>query len=249
MHPTQARPILMLLYPPQPLKDETRALLAQASTASLTVQLRKRGIHSVFIAGVRALNPSAARFVGPAFTLRHIPMREDITRWEIRGHPEFPQRQAIEGTPPGHVLIMDCRGETRAGMAGDILVKRLQTRGVTALVADGPMRDAGALAQFDFPIFCAGAAAPASLTRHHAIAVQQPIACGGVAVLPGDILVGDADGVVVIPSNIADDIAPATVEQERFERFAQIQVARGRSTIGLYPPDEATLREYAEWRE
>jgi len=236
-----------MLPTPVPLDDQTRARLAEVSTATLTTQLRKRGVVSVFIKGVAPLDPAGGRVVGPAFTLRHIPAREDITRPELRAHPDYAQRRAIEEAPPGHVLVMDCRGKRGAGMAGDILVRRLIARGVAGLVADGPMRDAAAIAKLDLPVFCAGAAAPQSMTLHHAIAVGEPIACGEVAVLPGDVIVGDGDGVVVVPSDLAAEVAAEAIEQERFERFVFERVAAGHSIAGLYPPDADTIADYARW--
>lgn len=237
----------MIPYEPQPLGAETRAQFASVTVATLTTQLYKRGIRSACIGGVHPLNPEASRVVGPAFTLRHIPMREDITRWEIRTDPEYPQRKAIETTPAGDVLVMDCRGDTSAGLAGDILIQRLIVRGVAGVVADGGMRDSAEIAAMDLPVFCLGPAGPPAVSAHHAVELQVPIACGGVAVIPGDIIVGDEDGVVVIPSNIAAEVAQDAVEQERYERFAQEQVVAGRSIFGLYPAEEAALAEYQDW--
>ena len=157
--------------------------------------------------------------------------------------------ERIEQAPPGSVLVMDCRGDRRAGMAGGILAMRLMQRGVAALVADGPMRDTPELGKMSFPIFCTGAAAPASLTCHFAVDVQRPIACGGVAVFPGDVLVGDGDGVVVVPRHLAPGIAGGGWEQERLERFIQMEVAQGRSIVGLYPANDETRTAYRQWVE
>ncbi len=232
------------------LRPGTVEKLASVSTATLTMQLYKRGLRSCFIAGVRALNqsdPAAARFAGPAFTLRFIPAREDMTRLDVLANPDYPQRKAIETVPTGHILVADCRGDARAGTIGDILATRLRVRGCAGLVTDGAVRDAGALAAMSWPVFCAGAAAPASIALHHAADSQVPIACGGAAVYPGDIVAGDADGVVVVPRALAGDVAEAAVDQERMEAYLEERIAAGADLIGTYPPNEQMLAEYQAW--
>ncbi len=231
-----------------PLAGDTLERLRAASVATVAMQLLKRGLRHTFVQGPRPLNPQHARFAAEAYTLRTIPMREDLGALEILADPEYPQRKAIEACPPGHVLVCDCRGEQGAGALGDILVTRLKVRGVAAFVADGPMRDATAVAAIAFPTFCTGSAAPASLAAHYAAAVQDPIACGGVAVFPGDVLVGDPDGVCVIPRGIADDVARAAGEQELMEEFILERVRGGAPVPGTYPPNEATLAAYEAWR-
>ena len=231
-----------------PLADDTLERLRAVSVATVTMQLLKRGLRHTFIQGARALNPQHARFAGEAYTLRTIPMREDLCTPEVLADPEYPQRKAIEACPPGRVLVCDSRGEQRAGMLGDILITRLMVRGVAAVVTDGPMRDAAAVAAIAFPTFCTGSAAPASLAAHFAAAVQDPIACGGVAVFPGDVLVGDPDGVCVIPRGMADDVAHAAGEQERIEAFILERIRDGAPVPGTYPPNEATLAAFEAWR-
>ena len=200
-------------------------------------------------AGPKPLNRKAGRFAGEAYTLRFIPMREDLSRPEVLADSEYAQRRAIEGTPPGHVLVADCRGEASAAVLGGILATRLKKRGVAAVVADGGVRDGAELAAMELPIFCLGPAAPANIARHFAADVQVAIACGGAAVVPGDIVAGDDDGVVVIPRALAAELAEQGTKQERLERFIQAKVEEGRALPGLYPPDEATLDEYRRWRE
>ncbi len=234
----------MELYDPVPLSRKTRSLLNKVNTAAITSQLRARGLLRIYLKGLTPVSPKARRFIGPAFTVRFIPMREDITVVERVSSPQSPQRRAIEEAPAGSVICMDCRGDTSAGMAGDILVARLKVRKVEALVMDGGMRDVEECARFKFPIFCGAPAAPASFVAHHAADLQVPISCAGAAVLPGDILMGDEDGVVVIPSNLADEVAAGAVEQEHLEAWTQKEVLKGRSTFGLYPPNEETLRRY-----
>ncbi|MFP6699147.1 MAG: ribonuclease activity regulator RraA [Alphaproteobacteria bacterium] len=230
------------------MSSEVLKQLAGISTATVTMQLLKRGLRNCFIVGARPLNPRHSHFVASAYTLPFIPMREDLSRVEVLGDPEYPARKAIEDIPPGMALVIDGRGEPGAGVIGDILTARLQERGVAAVVSDGPVRDGVAVAARALPIFCPGFAAPASLHVHFGADLQSPIACGGVAVIPGDILVGDNDGVVVIPAAMAQDIARDGAEQERLEGFLKCRVEAGHPTIGTYPPNEETLQGYDDWK-
>ncbi|BBK31545.1 regulator of RNase E activity RraA [Stella humosa] len=230
-----------------PLPPGVTELLLQASTATITMQLLKRGFRGLAINGVRPMNPAAARFAGPAVTLRYIPGREDICQAPKPTDPDSAQRIAIEGTPAGHVLVIGTEREIRAGTLGDILAWRLKMRGIAAVVSDGAMRDAPVMAGIDLPIFAAANAAPASMTNLHPVEVQVPIGCGGVPVFPGDALVGDLDGVVVIPRHLVEEVARDSAEQERMERFVQREVRRGRAIGGLYPPDDATKAQYRDW--
>jgi len=232
---------------PAPPAAEVLAGLAGISTATVSTQLFKRGYRNVFVRGAAPLNAAAAQFAAPAYTLRYIPAREDVAVPDVWSNREYPQRKAIETMPEGWVLVVDARGDMGSGAAGDILLQRLRVRGAAGFVTDGAMRDAPVIADMAFPVFCAGAAAPASAVSHFAADAQVPIGCGGVAIFPGDILVGDGDGIVVVPRALAEEGARDGVEQERFERFVQSQVGQGRSTFGLYPPDEAALAEYAQW--
>jgi regulator of RNase E activity RraA len=224
-------------------------LLSRASTATLTTQLFGHGFRNTFLHGVRPLNPSAARFVGEAFTLRYIPAREDLDVVEGFEDPDHPQRKAIESIGEGQVQVVDWRRETRAGALGNILVTRIMRRGAEALVTDGSVRDSPLIAHMDFPVFCAGGAAPMSLTIHHAMDYQLPIGCGGVSVFPGDVLVGDEEGVVAIPRHVAPLIAEAAAEEEELEEFLLKRVDAGSSLPGTYPPDDETLAAYREYRE
>ena len=222
--------------------------LRLASTATLTTQLFKRGLRNAFMQGVRPLGRYDGNLVGPAFTLRNIPAREDLDNVGVFTDPEHPQRKAIEITPQGHVLVIDCRGDTRAACAGHILVTRLMQRGVAGLVGDGGIRDAGPIGEMPFPVFCAGPSAPLNLAQHHAVESNVPIGCGGVAVYPGDIIVGDRDGVVVVPSAMADEVAHDAAEQEELEGFLLQRVAGGAALAGTYPPNEATKAAFEQWR-
>jgi regulator of RNase E activity RraA len=223
--------------------------LRLVSTATVTTQLFKRGLRNAFMQGVRPLGRYGGNLVGPAFTLRNIPAREDIDTVSVFGNPEHPQRKAIEITPEGHVLVIDCRGDARAACAGEILVTRLMKRGVAGLVGDGGIRDAGPIGDMtQFPVFCAGPSAPLNLAQHHAVESNVAIGCGGIAVYPGDIVVGDRDGVAVIPRAIADDVAQEAAEQEELEEFLLELVAGGAALAGTYPPNEATKAAFEQWR-
>ena len=232
------------------LKQETLERLREVSTATLCTQLFKRGFRNVYMQGVaRLTNPSGGNLVGPAFTLRNIPSREDLDQLSAFENPEHPQRKAIESAPPGYVLVLDCRGEKRAASGGQILTTRLQKRGAAGLVSDGPLRDSGAISKMDFPVFCAGGSAPLNLIQHHAIDLNVPIGCGGVAVYPGDVIVGDDEGVVVIPRHLADEVAADGAEQERLEVFVLERIQGGAKLPGTYPPNAETRAAYAEWRK
>jgi len=229
--------------------DETvRKKLLEVSTPTLTSVLLKRGFRNVFIGGIRLLNPEAPRMVGPAFTLRYIPAREDLDHsgsFEGRKHP---QRVAIETCPAGHVMVIDSRKDASAASAGGILVTRLFQRGAAGIVTDGGFRDSPDIAQLPFPAYHSRPSAPTNLIRHHALDVNQPIGCGDVPIYPGDILVGDAEGVVVIPQHLAAEVAEEAWEQTQFEDFVMERVAAGASTHGLYPPEAEARSEYSAWR-
>jgi regulator of RNase E activity RraA len=232
-----------------PLSAATREKLKTVSTATIATALFKRGLRTQMIQGVRPLDPSKPTMVGEAFTLRYIPAREDlnpITVFQDRGHP---QRKAVEECPPGAVFVIDSRKDARAASAGSILVTRLQVRGVAGIVTDGGFRDAAEIARLDIPSFHTRPSAPTNLTIHQAIDINVPIGCGDAPVFPGDVIVGDGDGCIVIPAHLADEIADETVEMTLFEDFVTERVRAGQSILGLYPAtDEATRTEFAAWR-
>jgi regulator of RNase E activity RraA len=219
------------------------------STATLCTALFKRGLRNQFIQDVRPLNPNLPNMVGEAFTLRYIPAREDlnpITVFQNRAHP---QRKAVEDCPPGAVFVIDSRKDPRAASAGSILVTRLMKRGVAGVVTDGGFRDSPEIARMPFPAYHNRPSAPTNLTLHQALDINVPIGCGDVAVWPGDVVVGDAEGVVVIPAAIADEIAHEAVEMTAFEDFVTEKVQEGRSILGLYPPtEEQSRRDFEQWR-
>jgi regulator of RNase E activity RraA len=231
------------------LSDETRRLLELTSTATLTTQLFKRGLRNTFLQGVRRITPGAPVMVGEAFTLRMIPAREDLDHPGMFVDRSHPQRRAIEECPAGAVLAIDCRKNTRGGCLGDILIARLMERGVVGVVTDGAMRDTPQIEPLAFPVYAGGAAAPASFGIHHAVDLDQPIGCGDVAVFPGDVLVGDAEGVVVIPRHLADEVARDAAAQEQLESWILKEVKAGWGIFGLYPPDDEARARYQSWRE
>ena len=232
------------------MKDTTRAKLLGVSVATLTTALFKRGFRNQFIQDVHPLNPNAGNMVGEAFTLRYMPAREDlnpITVFKDRAHP---QRKAVEDCPPGAVLVIDSRKDARAASAGSILVARLMKRGVAGVVTDGGFRDSQEIARLAIPSYHHRPAAPTNLTIHQAIDIDVPIGCGDAPVFPGDVIVGDGEGVVVLPAHLADELADEAVEMTAFEDFVTEEVMNGRSILGLYPAtDERTLSEFAAWRD
>jgi regulator of RNase E activity RraA len=224
---------------------ETLAILKTIATSTLTTLLYKRGLRNVFIQGARPLK-TGQRLAGPAFTLRYIPAREDLDGLDAFLDPRHPQRVAVEEIPPGAVLVMDCRGDVSVASAGSILATRMQMRGVAGIVTDGGLRDASGIGKLEIPAWCSGPSAPTNLIRHHALDLNAPIGCGGVPVYPGDIMVGDDDGVVCIPSHLAEEIARDAVPMERYEDFVLERVRAGASIIGLYPltnPENRALYE------
>jgi regulator of RNase E activity RraA len=231
------------------LNSEMHDLLSRVSTATLTTQLFKRGFRNVFMQGVSALHkPGDTNLVGPAFTLRNIPAREDLDVIEVFQDPDHPQRKAIETAPPGSVLVQDCRGVTTTACCGSILVTRLKVRGVAGMVADGPVRDSGTIENLNLPVYCAGRNSQTNLVKHHAVDMNLPIGCGGVPVYPGDIIIGDIDGVVVLPRHLLDEVAIDAAEQERLEEFIMGKISAGVPLRGTYPANEDTKKSYLAWK-
>lgn len=224
------------------LTADTRRMLTTVSTATLTTKLFGRGLRNTFLHGLQPLRPYEQSLVGEAFTLRHIPAREDIDVLSAYSDYDHPQRAAIEQAPAGSVLVMDCRGADRAAGAGHILMTRLARRGVAGMVSDGSVRDSGSIAAMEFPVFVKSRSAMTNLALHHAVDLNVPVACAGVPVYPGDVLVGDADGVVCIPRHLVEEVAHEAVEMEGMERLILRRVQDGLPLRGTYPPDEETAR-------
>ena len=232
------------------LKPETRDKLKTVATPTLATALFKRGLRNQWIQDVHPINPGAGPMVGEAFTLRYMPAREDLnplTVFRDRGHP---QRKAVEECPPGAVFVIDSRKDPRAASAGSILISRLMVRGVAGVVTDGGFRDTPEIARLAIPAYHSRPAAPTNLTLHQAIDINVPIGCGDAPVWPGDVVVGDGEGVIVIPADIADELADEAVEMTAFEDFVTEQVMQGRSILGLYPATDAqTTVDFAAWRK
>jgi regulator of RNase E activity RraA len=232
------------------LGDETRARLMSASTASVATALFKRGLRNQVIQGSLPVSRKLANMVGQAFTLRYMPAREDRNPITVFKNEDHPQRMAVEQCPPGHVLVIDSRKDARAASAGSILVTRLQVRGCAGVVTDGGFRDATVIGELDIPAYHVRPSAPTNLTLHEAIDINVPIGCGDAPVFPGDVIIGDGDGVIVIPAHLADEIGQECTEMERFEAFVRELVCEGHSIIGLYPPTgEETPKLYEAWRQ
>jgi regulator of RNase E activity RraA len=232
------------------LTQATRDKLKTVAVATLTTALFKKGLRNQLIQDVHPLNPGAGTMVGEAYTLRFIPAREDLNPMGVFADRNHPQRKAIEECPAGAVLVIDSRKDARAASAGGILVSRLMKRGVAGVVTDGGFRDAPEIGRLAIPAYHHRPAPPVSITLHHAVDGNVPIACGDAPVFPGDVIVGDGEGVVVIPAHLADEIAQEAFEMTAFEDFVTEEVLKGRSVLGLYPPTEEQTRvDYAAWRK
>lgn len=233
-----------------PLSSTTRDKLKTVSTATLCTALFKRGLRNQFIQDVRPLNDKLPNMVGEAFTLRYIPAREDLNPISVFQDRAHPQRKAVEDCPPGAVFVIDSRKDARAASAGSILISRLMVRGVAGVVTDGGFRDSPEIAALPFPSYHQRPSAPTNLTVHQALDINVPIGCGDAPVWPGDVIVGDREGVVVIPAAMADEIAEEAAEMTAFEDFVGEEVMKGRSILGLYPPTEQKSKDdFAVWRK
>ena len=231
----------------QALDAATRQTLEGVTTATLTTVLLKKGLRNVWIRGSRPLATALPeRRVGRAFTLRFVPAREDLATPASWGAP-ISTRAAIEAMPAGAIAVVDAMGTTDAGIFGDILCARMKKRGVAALVSDGVIRDLAGVLGTTLPVWCQGAAAPASVNGLTFVGWQEAIGCGGVAVMPNDVIVADCDGAVVIPAALVEEVVAAAVEQERFEGWIMREVDAGVALPGLYPPNDAAKARYDAW--
>ena len=233
--------------PVLPLEPQVAETLRGVSTATLSTVLLKKGLRNVWMRGTRPLRQEQPRVVGRAFTLRFVPAREDLATPASWAAP-ISTRAAIEAMPPGVVAVVDAMGVTDAGIFGDILCARMRKREVAALVTDGVIRDIAGVLSTGLPVWCQGTAAPASVAGLTFVGWQQPIGCGGVAVHPNDVVVVDADGAVLVPAALLDEVLEAAVEQERHEAWIMSQVEAGVPLPGLYPPNEANKARYEEWK-
>ncbi|WP_323770841.1 ribonuclease activity regulator RraA [Antarctobacter sp.] len=233
-----------------PLTPDTKAKLEQVSVATLATALYKRGLRNQVIQDVRPVAPKGRNMVGPAFTLRYMPAREDRNQLVEFRNPDHPQRKAIETCPPGHVMVMDSRKSATAASAGDILITRLMMRGGAGVVTDGGFRDAMNIAGLEMPAYHSRPSSPTNLTTNEAIDINVPIGCGDAPVFPGDIVVGDDDSVIILPAHLAEELANEAMEMTAYEDFALEQVKNGAPIIGLYPATkEESLEKFAAWRK
>ena len=232
------------------LSPLVRAILTEVSTATISTALFKRGLRNQVLQGCLPLTNRATNMVGPAFTLRYIPAREDLNPLSVFENPNHPQRAAVEACPKDSVMVIDSRQDPRAASAGSILATRLMIRGCAGIVTDGGFRDSPEIAQLDFAAYHQRPSAPTNLTLHEAIEFDVPIGCGGAPVWPGDIMVGDNEAVVAIPSKLVEEIATEASEMTAFEDFVTEAVQAGRSIIGLYPATDPQVQEdFAAWRK
>ncbi|HUS53943.1 MAG TPA: ribonuclease activity regulator RraA [Thermohalobaculum sp.] len=230
-----------------PIHPEAHEILMRVTTATIATILLKKGLRNVWMRGTLPLVPGQGRVVGPAFTLRFVPAREDLATPAAWGSP-VSTRAAIEAMPQGCVTVVDAMGVTDAGIFGDILCARMKMRGVAGLVTDGVLRDIDGVLGTGLPLFCRGVAAPAAVTSMIFAGWQEPVGCGGVAVFPDDIVVADSDGAVLIPAAYLDQVLAEGPEQERMEGWIMDEVQRGAELPGLYPMNEATKARYAAWK-
>ena len=232
-----------------PLTAEVLAWLSAVGTATLTTCLLKRGFRNTFLRDVHPVLALDERMIGLAYTLRMIPSREDIDSMANYGRDDNIHRRSVEECPPGHVLIIDARGDTDAAVGGDVFAARLQIRGAAGMVTDGGFRDTQSIIPLKFPVYHRRAAVPSTPIKHRAVELNGPIACGGVAVYPGDVVFGDHDGVVIIPAHVCHDVAKEANETTQYEAFVDEKIREGRSIFGLFPATEKNREEFEAWRK
>jgi len=229
-----------------PLSASATQALGLVSTATITTQLLSRGLRNTYLEGLTFSNPSRQRLLGEAFTMRCIPSREDVDVPSIFQDYDHPQRLGVESVGAGQVLVIDARGKKRAASIGHILATRLKLRGAGGIVSDGSFRDMVGFEELDLPTFSAGASPTTNLAQHHVVDFQVPIACAEVAIYPGDIMVGDRDGVVCIPRHFVESVARDALEQERLEEYILTKVEEGSPLRGTYPPNDELMKGYRE---
>ena len=230
------------------LTGKIKNIFLKSSVATISTALFKRGLRNQFIQGVSPLNPNLSNMVGYAFTVRYIPAREDLNTLDVFRNPEHPQRVAIEKCPKNHVLIFDSRKDARAASAGAILVTRLMVRGCAGVVTDGGFRDSSEIKKLEFPTYHLRPSSPTNLTLHQAIDINVPIGCGDVAVWPNDLIVGDQEGVIVIPNKIIEEISEEVKSMTVYEDYVIDKVQNGSSIRGLYPlTDEKQKNLFESW--
>ncbi len=231
----------------EPISQELRATLMRCDPASLSNALLKRGFRNTFLVGLSPVSEGQPRMVGPAFTLRFIPAREDLDTMALYARNDSMHRRAIEECPPGAVLVMGTGGELRASSMGDMMALRLKVRGAAGVVTDGGYRDTPGIVETGLPCFQRQGSGPATPIALHPVEFNAPIGCAGVAVYAGDIVVGDGGGVVVIPRALAEEVAREVDAAGDYEEFVAAHIRRGRSIFGLFPATPESRVEYEEW--
>lgn len=231
------------------LDNQTRQYLEASGTATIANLLLKRGFRNVYLLGIKPLIENQRPMVGPAYTLRFIPAREDLDTMANYARPDNIHRRAIEECPAGAVLVIDAMGSLKASSAGDMMAERLNAKGAAGIVTDGGFRDTPGIKAAGFPAYQQAAAPPATVIALHPVDLNVPIGCAGVAIYPGDIIVGDAEGVVAIPREHAEDVAREAYEATLYEDYAQQRIKNGESIFGIFPATEESQREYQQWRD
>ena len=230
------------------LTEKIKNIFLKSSVATISTALFKRGYRNQFIQGVSPLNPNLSNMVGYAFTVRYIPAREDLNTLDVFKNPEHPQRVAIEKCPKDYVLVFDSRKDVRAASAGAILVTRLMVRGCAGVVTDGGFRDSAEIKNLEFPAYHTRPSSPTNLTLHQAIDINVPIGCGDVAVWPNDLVVGDQEGVIVIPNKIIEEVSEEVESMTVYEDYVMDKVKAGSTIKGLYPlTDEEQKNKFESW--
>jgi regulator of RNase E activity RraA len=225
--------------------------LARVSSGSLTTELFRKGLRQCFLVGLKPLNPACARFAGEAFTMRYIPAREDIDTYDTLTpypNPGNLQWEAVETIGARQVLVIDSRGDVSSASAGNVLLTRMMVKGCAGIVTDGALRDGQEIARMAFPAYARDVVASTRLSTHHAADLNVPVSCAGVAVYPGDILVGDGDGVTVVPRAMAAELAELCEKRDAFEAYVEMRIAAGEGLYGVYPPTPQTRADYAAWQ-
>jgi regulator of RNase E activity RraA len=230
------------------MRDMLFDILRQVTTATITTILLRKGIRRCWMNGPKPLSGTDERVVGPAFTLASSRCGRIWPRRKA-GAARFPLAPAIEEMPEGAVVVADAMGVPGAGIFGDILCARMKKRNIAALVTDGVLRDRAGVGRSGLPIWCSGVAAPASVNGLTFVGWQQPIGCGGCAIFPGDVIVADDDGAVVIPQAMVEFVAHEGAEHELYESWVVGEVENGVKLPGLYPPNDEAKARYAAWRK
>ena len=231
----------------EPISEVTRAHLVRCGAANLSNALLRRGLRNTFLPGISPVSPDQEPMVGPAFTLRFIPAREDIDSMNIYARDDSLHRRAIEECPRGAVLVMATGGDARASAMGDMMALRLRMRGVSGVITDGGFRDSPGIRDTALPCFQRQGSGPPTPIALHPVEFNTPVGCASVAVYPGDVIVGNGEGVVAIPRHLADEVAAEVAEEVGYEAFVGFQLKRGRSIFGLFPATAESRKEYRTW--